>query len=88
MGKTTYLFESKENLYFSNVRFDIIELVPNNNNNILEIGCGKGSTLVELKKIGKAKCIFGIDIIDLGQSEKLDKFILSDIETEEIGVLS
>ncbi|ADR19084.1 class I SAM-dependent methyltransferase [Calditerrivibrio nitroreducens] len=75
---------NKEISYFSNIRYDIIKLIPKDNNNILEVGCGDGSTLLELKKEGKAKYIAGIDIIDLGQSEKLDKFILADIEMEEI----
>jgi 2-polyprenyl-3-methyl-5-hydroxy-6-metoxy-1,4-benzoquinol methylase len=69
--------------YFSFFRYDIIKLINCNNCNILEIGCGQGNTLIELKKQGKAKFTVGIDIMDLNQSTKLDKFILADIESEE-----
>jgi ubiquinone/menaquinone biosynthesis C-methylase UbiE len=72
--------------YFSGIRSDIIELIQCNNCNILEIGCGEGNTLVELKKQGKAKFVAGIDIVDLNQSSKLDKFILADVETDNINL--
>ncbi|MGB9756014.1 MAG: class I SAM-dependent methyltransferase [Desulfurella sp.] len=76
-------FEKPKN-YFSNIRYDILELIKCNNCKILEIGCGTGATLMELKRLCKANYIAGVDIVDLGQSEKLDKFILGDIEIEEL----
>jgi len=78
------MYAEKPQNYFSGIRNDIIELIQCNNCNILEIGCGEGNTLVELKKQGKAKFIVGIDIVDLNQSSKLDKFILADIENDNI----
>jgi 2-polyprenyl-3-methyl-5-hydroxy-6-metoxy-1,4-benzoquinol methylase len=77
------IYTTKPINYFSNIRHDIIRLINCKNCNILEIGCGQGNTLIELKKQGKAKFIAGIDIVDLNQSTKLDKFILADIESEE-----
>jgi 2-polyprenyl-3-methyl-5-hydroxy-6-metoxy-1,4-benzoquinol methylase len=77
------MYATKSTNYFSNIRHDIIKLINCNDCNILEVGCGQGNTLIELKKQGKAKFIAGIDIVDLNQSSKLDKFILADIESEE-----
>jgi 2-polyprenyl-3-methyl-5-hydroxy-6-metoxy-1,4-benzoquinol methylase len=77
------IYATKPTNYFSIFRYDIIKLINCNNCNILEIGCGHGNTLIELKKQGKAKFIAGIDIVDLNQSTKLDKFILADIECKE-----
>jgi len=78
------LYKDKSIEYFSNTRKEIIELINRYNCNILELGCGTGNTLIELKKCGKAKYVAGIDILDVGQSEKLDKFFPVDIENEEI----
>jgi 2-polyprenyl-3-methyl-5-hydroxy-6-metoxy-1,4-benzoquinol methylase len=76
-------YTTKPISYFFNIRHDIIRLINCKNCNILEVGCGQGNTLIELKKQAKAKFIAGIDIVDLNQSTKLDKFILADIESEE-----
>jgi 2-polyprenyl-3-methyl-5-hydroxy-6-metoxy-1,4-benzoquinol methylase len=76
--------EIKPASYFSLIRYDIINLIQCNKCNILEIGCGEGNTLLELKRQGKAKFIVGVDIVDLNQSVKLDRFILANIETDNI----
>ncbi len=76
------LYRQKHNTYFSNTRHDLIELIPQNRNKILEIGCGTGATLIALKKLGKADYVSGVDIVDLNQKEELDKFICCDIEKE------
>jgi len=77
------IYATKPTNYFSGLRYDIIKLINCNDCNILEVGCGQGNTLIELKKQGKAKFTAGIDIVDLNQSSKLDKFILADIENEK-----
>jgi len=77
---------NKPKSYFSGIRNDIIKLIQCNDFNILEIGCGEGNTLVELKKQGKAKFVAGIDIVDFNQSSKLDRFVLADIETDNINL--
>jgi 2-polyprenyl-3-methyl-5-hydroxy-6-metoxy-1,4-benzoquinol methylase len=77
------IYTKKTTNYYSGLRHDIIKLINCDNCNILEVGCGQGNTLLELKKQGKAKFVAGIDIMDLNQSTILDKFILADIESEE-----
>lgn len=80
------IYEEKLKNYFAIIRDDIIKLISFKDSNILEIGCGEGNTLVELKKQGKAKFIAGVDIIDLNQANRLDKFILADIESDNINL--
>ena len=51
-----------EEKYYDQIRYDILELIPNyKNQNILEIGCGNGSTLGYLKRKGYAKITVGIE---------------------------
>jgi 2-polyprenyl-3-methyl-5-hydroxy-6-metoxy-1,4-benzoquinol methylase len=77
-------YDSKDICYFRNVRFDIIYLIPCGAKNILEIGCGEGDTLLELKKQGKAEYIVGIDIKKFDQETKLDRFLNIEIENSNI----
>lgn len=76
------LYLQKNRGYFvGNARYEIIKQIPNNKHNkVLELGCGDGATLLELKKINKASFVAGIDIMDFQQDNYLDKFTLADIE--------
>ncbi len=56
------LYNEKDQAYFSNIRFDMISLIEGEGLKVLEIGCGNGATLLELKRTGKASEIFGIEI--------------------------
>lgn len=73
------LYADKGDRYFSNVRKDIIALVPDELNKVLEVGCGSGSTLFALKEMGRASEIVGIDINKYCTTQ-LDKFISGNIE--------
>ncbi len=77
--------------YFLGVRKDIIGLIVDLNLNevsVLEIGAGGGNTLIELKKLGIAKEIVGVDILRLINSYQddslMDNFIIGDIEKIEL----
>ncbi|CEG12612.1 Methyltransferase type 11 (fragment) [groundwater metagenome] len=72
------LYLQKNRGYFvGNARYEIIKQIPNNKHNkVLELGCGDGATLLELKKINKASFVAGIDIMDFQQDNYLDKFTL------------
>ena len=76
------LYMEKSRDYFSNIRSDIIRFIEKSNA-ILEIGCGAGSTLHYIKQKGYAAEVWGIDIVDLDQKSRLDKFILCDIEESD-----
>ena len=72
-------YSNKENQYFTNVRYDIIDMIPKKPNKVLEIGCGSGATLVELKKQNKAEFTVGVDIVDKS-IPGIDSHIVGDIE--------
>ncbi|AZT91539.1 class I SAM-dependent methyltransferase [Caldicellulosiruptor changbaiensis] len=80
----TNMYHTKEDKYFKGVRYDVINIIPEGESRILEVGCGSGATLLRLKEIGKANFIMGIDIIEFEEQKKLDKFIMGDIETIDV----
>lgn len=47
--------------YFTQTRWDLIELVPGTGNRVLEIGCGAGNTGEALKRSGRAVEVVGIE---------------------------
>lgn len=82
MLKSELYTQKKEN-YFSNARWDIINLIPVGNHKILEVGCGNGATLCALKKNMKAHQVYGVEISDKLSKyleEHLDGFITGDVE--------
>jgi 2-polyprenyl-3-methyl-5-hydroxy-6-metoxy-1,4-benzoquinol methylase len=77
----------KNNNYFSDIRWDIINLIPAGKNRILEIGCGTGNTGKTLKEEGKAIEVTGVEkIVPIAESARknLDKVVTADIETLEL----
>lgn len=76
---TSGLYAGKEIDYFSTVRKDITCLVPDGPNTVLDVGCGAGGTLLELKESGKARETVGVDIVDL-KPRGLDNFLHQNIE--------
>ena len=80
------LYKNKEKEYFSRVRLDIINEIPcyGKKLKVLEVGCGLGSTLIELKKRGIAEYVAGIDIVELNQKTVLDNFVCGDVEKIEM----
>ncbi|WP_035726575.1 class I SAM-dependent methyltransferase [Eisenibacter elegans] len=78
-------YENKDLSYFSNARRDLISLVPQNpENKILELGAGSGSTLVELKKMGLAQEVVGIELLQMPNTDQsnpiIDALIFGNIE--------
>ena len=79
----------KDLLYYSHGRTDLLALLPEKSkfNNVLEIGCGNGSTGHLLKKEKKAARVYGIEINEKLKTEaakNLDKIIIGDIEKIEL----
>ena len=79
----------KDLLYYSHGRTDLLALLPEKSkfNNVLEIGCGNGSTGHLLKKENKAAHVYGIEINEKLKTEaakNLDKIIIGDIEKIEL----
>jgi len=78
------MYENKNQDYFKHVRKDIIVFVPKGNNSILDIGCGSGNMLLELKRLGKASEVVGVDVVEMGQHSKLDNFMNCDIQSMDL----
>lgn len=73
--------------YFSHIRWDIIDCIPEGGHRILEVGCGQGGTLIKIKEGGKASEIVGIEACKeaIGvYGSMLDNALIGDIETFEI----
>ena len=87
MNKAHYAI--KEQQYFSNVRRDIVSLIPANpQQKLLEIGAGSGNTLVYIKQHNLAAEVMGIELMEIAgsnqQHELIDKFQVANIEQQEI----
>lgn len=81
------IYDEKKDTYFSIVRWNIINLIPEGDHRILEIGCGSGATLKVLKETGKAKEICGIEInknLSKQLSQDLDRYVIGDVESIDI----
>jgi 2-polyprenyl-3-methyl-5-hydroxy-6-metoxy-1,4-benzoquinol methylase len=85
----TVHYRTKEEQYFTNIRMDVVSLIPKNpNQKILEIGAGSGNTLLYMKKNGLASEVMGVELMHISAStqehELIDKFQIANIELEEI----
>ena len=56
------LYNNKITEYYSSTRYEIEELLPDFSKNVLDIGCGEGSTLNWLKSNKKCENIYGVEI--------------------------
>ncbi len=87
MNKNYYT--AKETAYFSNLRMDIISLLPvDPQQKILEIGAGSCNTLLYIKEQKIAGEVMGVELMNIPgsnqQNPTIDKFQQANIETEEI----
>jgi 2-polyprenyl-3-methyl-5-hydroxy-6-metoxy-1,4-benzoquinol methylase len=86
-GPVTYA--EKGAAYFSFARYDLAYFVPSNPpGRVLEIGAGDGSTLVELKRSGRAREAIGVELMSLPDGRQrrpeIDRFILADVEQQSL----
>lgn len=80
-------YNSKGNTYFNSARIEALKLVRNKNNRILDLGCGTGHTGKELKKLGLAKEVIGVELFEDAAKEaksNLDRIIVGNIEEIEL----
>jgi 2-polyprenyl-3-methyl-5-hydroxy-6-metoxy-1,4-benzoquinol methylase len=85
----TKYYSVKTEDYFSNLRQDVISLIPENpGQKILEIGAGAGNTLLYIKEQGIAAEVMGVELIKMPGSNQehpsIDKFQIANIEQEAI----
>ncbi len=80
------MYKTKAHEYYSNIRWRIIDLIPEGSNRILEVGCGTGSTLIKLKELHKAQEIYGLELngeVLQEHIKDIDKVIIGDVERVE-----
>jgi 2-polyprenyl-3-methyl-5-hydroxy-6-metoxy-1,4-benzoquinol methylase len=85
----TSYYTVKDPGYFSNVRMDIISLLPADpQQKILEVGAGSGNTLVYIKEKRIAAEVMGVELLNMPgsgqQHAAIDHFQVADIEQENI----
>ena len=69
--------------YYSHVRFDLIEHIPDKAHRILEIGCGDGATADEIKRTHPDVEIVGVELDPLAASNAakvLDRVLVGSVE--------
>lgn len=82
-------YNEKNEKYFTNVRFDLIRLLPvNPDAKVLEIGAGGGDTLIEIKKKNLAREVVGVELMEIPESNQshslINQFLISNIETDTL----
>ena len=85
MTNSPFKYEEKQEDYYSNVRYDLLTLLPKDSKNLkfLEIGAGYGATLSFLKKEGIASEVVGVDIPEnegTSPFNNIDAFFYADAE--------
>jgi 2-polyprenyl-3-methyl-5-hydroxy-6-metoxy-1,4-benzoquinol methylase len=76
-------YEKKDEVYFSNTRFEIKPLLPTFSDSVLEIGCGNGATLKWLKESNMCNTTSAIELVEsmAKEAEKsVDKVYIGDCE--------
>jgi SAM-dependent methyltransferase len=87
MKNISDFYKEKGTDYFSLIRTDISFLLPDNANNILDIGCGQGSTLLWLKNIFNCRLTCGVELTKNASAIarlRADYIVQGNIETIEL----
>ena len=89
MLKEAEAYRDKQQEYFRFRRDDIIELIPpGERTRVLEVGAAEGSTLVDLKRAGKAAEVVGVELLAMpgsGQNHpEIDRFVIADVEQKNL----
>jgi 2-polyprenyl-3-methyl-5-hydroxy-6-metoxy-1,4-benzoquinol methylase len=85
------IYADKSQEYFSSARLDLISFIPaKQNNKILELGAGGGDTLIQIKHMGLAAEVVGIELFDMPESNQrhaaIDKLIIGNVEYMELNL--
>lgn len=82
-------YSSKDVTYFAAVRTDVFDLLPDHASRVLEIGCGTGDTLAQLKAAGRCEWAAGVELFPSAAAvarERLDEAYEGNIEDMALGI--
>ena len=80
-------YSMKKPEYFDQIRHDLISQISGTGHKVLEVGCGTGATLIELKKLKIADEVVGVELHANAATANqilLDNFITGNIEQIEL----
>lgn len=75
--------------YYDHTRFDALALLPPYVDRVLEVGCGTGMTLAELKRQRRCAWIGGVEITEIPAdiaSQRVDRLWRTNIETSALDI--
>lgn len=78
------LYSNKDDDYYSKIRHELVRFIPKGLNTCLEIGCGNGATLAEIKRQQRATEVFGLELSEEVAKRKLptvDRVLPGNFET-------
>lgn len=84
------VYDNKPSYYFDTIRKELLNLIPTNckGGNLLEVGAGKGNTLIYAKQHNYASKVYGVDISSIDNSyqssPEIEKFVIEDIEKNDL----
>jgi 2-polyprenyl-3-methyl-5-hydroxy-6-metoxy-1,4-benzoquinol methylase len=85
--RTQKFYNAKDRAYYAHARTDITAMVQGRDLKVLDVGCGQGATLLELKRSGQAAVVVGVEINPEAAREAgylLDWVIVGDIENLDL----
>lgn len=82
-------YGDKAQHYFAHTRHDLIRIMPSGPaKRVLEVGCGRGHTLMALKGSGYAAEAVGVELVPLARTDEeqrgVDRYIVGNIETDTL----
>lgn len=75
--------------YFAHTRRDVMRVIPaGTRGRVLEVGCGRGHTLMALKQLGVATEAVGVELVAIERTEEevrgVDRYLVGNVETDRL----
>ena len=87
MSELKQMYETKPADYFTQVRREVLPLLPVVANRVLDVGCGEGDTLAYLKQTGRCSITCGVEVVaEVAERArtKLDEVYQGSVETMDL----
>ena len=83
-----YYYKDKPEMYFSGIRGEMLEFIPDNACRVLDVGCGEGNFGLNVKNKRGAE-VWGVEMYDDAANTarlKLDHLLTGNIEADDLGL--